>query len=117
MSTLASVVVYDVIANLPAAGIPGRLFFASDTGIALRDNGTTWNTLMAGTVLEKTLSAAPGAPGDFTIAHGLSAAPSRISILMTSGGAIWAQATAFDGTNVYLVASAGGITARVAVFA
>ncbi len=50
MSTLASVIIRDVIANLPAAGIPGRLFFASDTGAALRDNGTSWDTLPLGTV-------------------------------------------------------------------
>ena len=45
MSTLASVIVEDLIANQPAAGIPGRLFFASDTGAKYRDNGTTWDLL------------------------------------------------------------------------
>lgn len=45
MSTLASVILKDVIANLPAAGIPGRMFFATDTDAMLRDNGTSWDTL------------------------------------------------------------------------
>lgn len=45
MSTLASVILYDLVANRPAAGIAGRLFFASDTGAQYRDNGTTWDTL------------------------------------------------------------------------
>ena len=39
-------ILYAVIADLPSAGIPGRLFFASDTGEALRDNGTTWNAII-----------------------------------------------------------------------
>ncbi len=73
-----------------------------------------------GTKLAATLNAAPSAPGNFTIAHGLSAAPSRIEILPTSNpltAAIWAQTPAFDATNVYLAASLAGATAQIAVFA
>ena len=33
----------DVIASRPAAAIPGRLFFATDTLLLYRDNGTTWD--------------------------------------------------------------------------
>lgn len=43
MSTLATVVIRDVIANRPAAGIAGRLFYASDTLRQYRDNGTSWD--------------------------------------------------------------------------
>jgi hypothetical protein len=50
LSTLASVIVRDLIANLPAAGIEGRLFYASDTGAQLRDNGTTWDSISTGGV-------------------------------------------------------------------
>jgi len=32
----------DVIANIPAAGIRGRWFFATDEGLMYRDNGSTW---------------------------------------------------------------------------
>lgn len=63
-----------------------------------------------------TLSAAPAAAGNFSIAHGLSAAPSRISILPTSAGSIW-QAVAPDATYIYLSASDAGITATIFVFA
>src|SRR6185295_5138556 len=39
---------YGVFASRPAAGLRGRLYWASDTGAAYRDNGTTWDTLIAG---------------------------------------------------------------------
>lgn len=55
------------------------------------------------------------AGGNFSVPHGLSAAPLWISILMTSGGAIWAQTPAFDATNIYLSASDVGVTAQVTV--
>lgn len=48
MSTLASVVIRDLFANRPAAGIAGRLFFAYDTGNAYRDNGASWDAITAG---------------------------------------------------------------------
>ncbi len=48
MSTLASVIIRDVIASLPAASIPGRLFISSDTHVVLRDNGTSWDNVVAG---------------------------------------------------------------------
>ncbi len=43
MSTLASVILRDTFANLPAASIPGRLFYAIDTHITYRDNGASWD--------------------------------------------------------------------------
>jgi hypothetical protein len=46
MVTLAGVIMRDVAASRPVAGVVGRLFFASDTGAAYRDNGTTWDTLV-----------------------------------------------------------------------
>ena len=45
MSTLASVIIEELIANRPVAGVPGRLFFASDTGAKYRDNGAGWDLL------------------------------------------------------------------------
>lgn len=64
-----------------------------------------------------TLGASPGSPGAFTLAHGLTSAPSRIEILMISGGSIWADTPAFDGENVYLIASDGGVIAKILVYA
>jgi hypothetical protein len=43
MSDLGNMIIRDVYSALPAAGIFGRLFFASDTHQILRDNGTTWD--------------------------------------------------------------------------
>jgi hypothetical protein len=53
----------------------------------------------------------------FSVPHGLSAAPSRIEILMISAGSIWAQTPAFDGANVYLQASDVGVIAKILVYA
>lgn len=48
MSTLASVIEYGLFSALPSAGIPGRLYFCSDSsgshqGEVLRDNGTSFD--------------------------------------------------------------------------
>lgn len=37
---------YDTFANRPAAGVPARIFYASDTDALYRDNGSTWDVLM-----------------------------------------------------------------------
>jgi hypothetical protein len=64
LSTYADVVIRDVIASLPAASIPGRLFISSDTHVVLRDNGTSWDNVVAG----GGFSAAPLTP--FTAPNG-----------------------------------------------
>ena len=50
MSTLASVVIYDIYSNLPAAGIPGRMFYVSgggtNAGNGYRDNGSSWDLVI-----------------------------------------------------------------------
>ena len=63
-----------------------------------------------------TLGVTPGAPGAFSLPHGLSSPPSRIEILMISAGAIWVQTPAFDGTNIYLEASDAGVMAKILVY-
>jgi hypothetical protein len=47
LSTLASVIERGLYSALPAASIPGRLYFASDTGHVYRDNGTSWDDVTA----------------------------------------------------------------------
>jgi hypothetical protein len=41
-------IIRDVYSAIPAAGIPGRLFFADDTNQAYRDNGSTWDLVLIG---------------------------------------------------------------------
>ncbi|MDE3162514.1 MAG: hypothetical protein KGL64_04570 [Acidobacteriota bacterium] len=116
MSLLLSAVIADgTYAAIPAAGIDGRIYFATDTKKVYRDSGTAWVDITPGEPAAM-LAAAPSAPGNFSLAHGLAVAPSRISILMTSGGAIWQQAAA-DAANIHLAASDAGITATIYVFA
>lgn len=116
MSLLLSTVIADgTYAAMPAASIDGRIYFATDLKKVYRDSGTAWVDITPGGPAA-TLAAAPSAPGNFSLAHGLPAAPSRVSILMTSAGAIWQQAAA-DAANVYLAASDLGISAVIYVFA
>ena len=63
------------------------------------------------------VSAAPSVPGNFTLQHYLGRAPIGAVIRMTSGGAIWFQSpTDMDATNLYLVASDTGVTAKVLIW-
>jgi hypothetical protein len=102
---------------IPAAGIAGRIYFATDTKHTFRDNGVSWDDVTSSAILGS-VALAPGAGGNFTVAHGLPAAPSHVSIAMTSGGGIWFQSpTMFDATNLYLVASDAGITGVAICFA
>lgn len=112
--TLGTVILTGADAARPGAAEPGRLYLASDTGKLYRDNGAGWDTWMPGQPVA-TLAAAPSAGGNFALPHGLSAAPSRIAITMTSAGGIW-QPAAADATNLYLAASDGGVTATIYVF-
>lgn len=48
MSTLASVILEGVASALPSAGIPGRLYFATDTDVVYRDNGTAFVAVNTG---------------------------------------------------------------------
>lgn len=68
--------------------------------------------LTLSTVLDVT---AP-APGNFSEAHGLGVVPFLIAIIPTANGDIWGQAGFADLTNVNLVASDTGITAKVYVY-
>ena len=67
------------------------------------------------------VAATAAAPGTFSVPHWLGRAPAGAIVCMTSGGAIWFQTETDgslkkDGTNLYLVASAADITARVIVW-
>lgn len=62
------------------------------------------------------VSLAPAGSGNFTVAHGLGTVPLGVILEMTSSGAIWFQSTPYDGTNLYLVASASGLTALAECF-
>lgn len=50
-------------------------------------------------------------PGNFTLPHGLGVVPRSVNIAMTDAGLVWQQpALRFDALNLYLVASATGLT-------
>jgi hypothetical protein len=71
----------------------------------------------SGALPSTTLNVTSPNAGNFQVAHGLSSIPSRIRILLSSAGSIWAQTpTSWDSTYVYLTASDTGLTALVSVF-
>lgn len=80
-------------------------------------NGTQVTNVTQATSLFGQISVTPGAPGNFTVPHLLGRTPVGAHIRMTSPGAIWWQSpTDYDSTNLYLVASDSGVTAKVQVW-
>jgi len=80
-------------------------------------SGSAVTAVTQATPIYGQVAAAPGAPGNFTLQHFLGRTPIGAAIQMTSGGAIWFQSTTmYDGTNLYLVASDAGVTAKVMVW-
>jgi hypothetical protein len=94
---------------------------AAATGDALLGSVVTDSTRVTAvtdsTKLYGQVVAAPGAAGGFALAHRLGRVPTGALIQMTSSGAIWFQSSAmYDATNLYLVASDAGVTAKVLVW-
>lgn len=46
MTRLADVIMRGVAASRPAAGVAGRLYYSTDTGVLERDNGSTWDSIV-----------------------------------------------------------------------
>src|SRR5574338_43674 len=61
----------------------------------------------------QTISVTSTVVGNNTFAHTLGVAPEFFEINMTSGGELYWQATKFDASNLYLVASDVGVTADI----
>jgi hypothetical protein len=55
--------------------------------------------------------------GNFTLAHNLGIVPTTVIFEFTDGGSVWFQPLRYDATNLYLVASAPGVTGVVIVYA
>jgi hypothetical protein len=86
MALLSQVILKDVIANIPAAGVAGRLFFATDTNVAMRDNGSSWDVVTPAPLIN-----VMSAEGDL-IVGGAAGALTRLPAgtsgqVLTSGGA------------------------------
>ncbi len=64
-----------------------------------------------------TLLAVSSVAGNFNLLHGLSFTPSRVIIVPLSAGSIATQIPAADSSTVNLVASDGGVSALILVFA
>lgn len=93
-------------------------FDGTNVYLAASDAGVTGTAICVFAAPSATLSLSPGAPGNFTIAHGQSVAPALVLIQMNSGGAIWLQSPiSWDALNLYLTASDAGITGKAYLWA
>ncbi|MBZ5544394.1 MAG: hypothetical protein LAO07_12045, partial [Acidobacteriia bacterium] len=91
------------------AAASGDVYLGSVVTDTTRVTAVTNATKLYGQVV-----AAPGIAGSFALAHRLGRVPAGALIQMTSSGAIWYQSSAmYDATNLYLVASDAGVTAKV----
>lgn len=94
MSTLASVFGYGLLSARAAASVAGRFYYATDTSLMYRDNGSTWDTLAvgAGSVATDTIWDAAGdlvqGTGANTAAK-LSVGSAGYGLQVVSGSAAW----------------------------
>ena len=78
---------------------------------------TAVTAITQGTMIFGSISLSPSAPGNFTVPHLLGRTPLCAVFQKTSAGDIWFRSgTKYDGTNLYLVASAAGVTATVVIW-
>lgn len=106
----------EIWAQSPVADATNLHLIAADGG--LTGFAELWATSLSPTATQHaTIRVAPVFPGNFAVPHGLGVVPSAAFIRMNDGAEIWFQPPRYDATNLYLVASDGGITASIEVFA
>jgi hypothetical protein len=116
------------LALLSSVGKVGILAYTTDTNEVFVGTGsgtgigTGWKPI-GSTLSVANVALAPTAGGKFTVAHSLSVAPLAVSVQMATTGTsttddrIWLQSpTGFDATDIYLVASNGGIIGTAICF-
>jgi hypothetical protein len=118
MTILSVVSAIGLFADRPAFGIGGRKYFATDTRQEWYDTGSAWvNITPSGDPVAILDTPTLTEAGPFVVPHGLTPPPSRITILPTSGGNIWALNPDIDSTNINLFASDAGISAKIYAYA
>lgn len=111
MTTLSTVIVEGLYSAIPAFGIDGRLYFATDTKKIWYDTGSAWvdvTPTSAGSTITLVPFTSTGA--NQTIAHGLGTTPAVAFPQLTSLGIIAFQTPQYDATNLYIQSSDPGIT-------
>jgi hypothetical protein len=106
----------EIFAQTPFADSTNLHLAASDSG--LTGYAELWQPSTSSTAIAHVLiGLAPAFGGNFAVPHGLGVVPTAAFIRMSSDAEIWFRAARYDATFVYLVASDGGITGSVEVFA
>ncbi len=116
------------LALLSSVGKVGMLAYTTDTNEVFVGTGSgtgigAWWKPIGSTLSVANVALDPTAGGKFAVAHGLSVAPLAVSVQMATTGTsttndqIWLQSpTGFDATDIYLVASNGGIIGTAICF-
>lgn len=112
MSTLGSVIIRDIFANRPAAGVAGRLFYSSDTLVNYRDNGVSWDNIGSGSTSSGTVTSVGFTGGLISVATATTTP--ALTVAGTSGGipyfsasSTWASSAALTANGVVIGGGAG----------
>lgn len=95
----------DVLANRPAFGVPGRLYYATDTDTLYRDTGSAWETWTMGAGGSVATDAIWDAAGDLAVGSGANTAAkltkgSDGDVLTVTAGAVgWAAPAGGGGSG------------------
>jgi hypothetical protein len=94
------------------------LFDSANIYLVASDAGITGIAVVFTAAPDAVLSLAPGASGNFSVAHGLAATPALALVQMTAPvpSAIWSQATEIDATNINLFAVDAASTGKCYVW-
>lgn len=115
MSTLASVIERDVIANRPAAGIAGRVFFSSDESKTYRDNGASWDNVSdAGTGTAK-YTTSWSALTSVTVTHGRGTTAVLVQVFDASGVLTQPETLTITDANTVTLTFGAAFTGSVVV--
>lgn len=114
MPLLSSEIVRDVIANRPAAGSGGRLFFASDQSKTYRDNGASWDDVSnAGTLAKYTTSWT--SQTSVTVTHPLGTTAVIVQAFDASGVQVQPESLAVTSSSVVTLTFGASFTGSVVV--
>lgn len=115
MPLLSSEIIRDVIANRPAAGSSGRVFFSSDQSKTYRDNGASWDDVSdAGTGTQK-YTTSWTAQTSVTVTHNLGTTAVLVQVYDGSNVLQQPESVTITSSNVVTLTFGAAFTGSVVV--